>query len=95
MAVDKAQIGGNDNVLCRQVTMETGELGRIERHKLIRHDATASIDNTMLLQGIELERVGKVDAIRTHQLATLQPDQHILRIVLDMTLLVRLLDATS
>ena len=75
--------------------MVLGVTKRVEGHKFIGHDTSAAIHQAVLLQGVIFQRVGKVDTIGIHQLATFQTVQHILGIILLIALLIRFLDATT
>ena len=95
MSIDKLQTVIDDNALSRQLTMHLGVFGRVERHEIIRHNATAAINHTMLAQGVILQRVGQVNAVLIGKLTMLVSLVKIHRIILTVALLIRLLDASA
>ena len=66
MLIDIAQIGSNNDRLGCQLTMILGVL------QLVGHNASTAINQTMLVQGVIFQRVGKMHTIGTHQFTTLQ-----------------------
>ena len=95
MFIDIAQVSGDDNGLGSQLTMVLRVLQCVKGYELIGHDATSAINHPMLLQGIALQRVGKVDTICRHQLTTLQAVEHVLRIIFLVAFLIGFLDAAA
>ena len=95
MGVDELQAVVDDDALGCKQAMHLGVLGRIERHEIIGHDASAAINHTMLAQGVILQRVGQMDAVLVGELAVLVAVVEIHGIILALALLVRLLDASA
>ena len=95
MAVDVFQVLVDDDVLRRKHTMEPCVFGCVERNEHIGHNAAASIHRAMVAKGVELQRVGKVDAVRIGQFAMFQTLVKVHAVILRLTFLIRLLYATA
>ena len=95
MRIDKLQAVVDDDALGCQLTVHLGVLGSIQRNEIIRHDATATINHTMLAQSIILQAVGKMDAVLVGELAMLVAIVEIHRIIQSVSLLIRLLDTSA
>ena len=67
----------------------------VERHELIRHDASSAIDDAMLKKRLVLQGIREMHAVGIRQFTTLQAVEHIHRIILVAALRVRLLDTTA
>ena len=95
MGVDELQaVGDNDALGCEQA-VHLGVLGGVERHKIIGHDTTATINHTMLAQGVILEGVGQMDAVLIGKLTMLVTLIEVECIVFAVALLIGFLDATT
>ena len=57
MRIDELQTLVDDDALGCQLTVHLGVLGCIQRHEIIWHDSTTTINYTMLAQGIILQTV--------------------------------------
>ena len=95
MTVDVAQTGIDDDALGHQLAVELGVLQGVEGHKDIGHDAAATINRAVELEGVILERVVEMDAVGMGQLAVLEPVVKILGIVFTVAFLIGFLDASS
>ena len=93
MAVNIAQRLLDNDALGGQLAVEARVVGGVERHEIVGHDAAAAIDRAVLLQRLELQRVGKVDAVLAGQLAVLQAVHHVHGVAALVALLIGLLDA--
>ena len=75
--------------------MEGGVLRRVKRYEVVGHDASAAIYRAVLAQGLELQRVGEVDAVGGIELTMLEAPLYILAIGLALSFHIRLLDAAA
>ena len=75
--------------------MKSRKLCGVQRHEVVWHDATASIDRAMTAKRLALQRVGETDGVGRIKLAVLESLLDIMGIVLTVALLVWLLDASS
>ena len=67
----------------------------VQWHEEIGHYAAPTIDNALFAQGVTLQRVGKMDAVRIGQLAMLQAVVEVHLIVAQVTFLIRFLYAAA
>ena len=95
IVIDITEILLDDDALGCQLAMELRVKGCVERHELIRHNTTTTIDSAMLTKRLILQGVNKVYAVCIGQLATLQTIHHIHRIILILTFLIWFLDAAT
>ena len=95
MIIDITEILLDDDSLCSQFAMILRIKCRIQRHKLVRHDTTATIDCAMLAERLILQRISKMNTIGICQFAAFQAVEHIHRVVLIAALRVRFLNTTT
>ena len=95
LVVHIAEVGIDDEALRGHFPMEFGIAHGVQGHELVGHDAAAAVNQTVPLEGIVSQRVGKVNAVGIGQLAALQALQHVLGIVFLVALFVGLLDAAA
>ena len=89
------KIGIDDDALCRHFTITFCVTCCIKWYKTVGHDATTTIDNATLAKCLIAERVREVDTIGIRQLTFVVTIDNIFGIALQVSLLVRLLNAAS
>ena len=75
--------------------MISGIFHCIERNEIVGHYSTAAIYRTLLFERCELQTVYKMNAVDVREFALVKAVDDVLVIILAVTLLVRLLDASS
>ena len=75
--------------------MELGVAQGVEGHEVVGHDAATTVNGALLVQRLELQRVGEMDAVLIGQLTFLQTVIYIHCVILLIALLVWLLDAAA
>ena len=95
VVIDISQHDIRYDALCHELTVVFGIRHRVERHEVVWHDASATIDDSVFSECIILQRVGEMYTVGIRQLTVLQPLLKVHSIVLGISLLVWLLYASA
>ena len=68
---------------------------RVDRDKDIRHDTSAAIHDTFRFQRVVLHRVGEMNTVRAHQLASVVAVDQVVVVLLLIAVFIRFLDGTA
>ena len=95
MGIDILHVGVDGDALQVELAIEIGIDRRVERNEVVGHNASAAIDGAALAKSLELQRVGKVDAVNVHHLATLETVHQVFFILALLAFLIGFLYATA
>ena len=89
------EVGVDDVGACAELAVELSISRSVEGHEDVRHNTSSAIDCAALLQRLEAQRVGEVNAVGIGKLAPVVAVDDIVGVALGIAFLVRLLYAAA